>query len=224
MRKLIVTLIIITSLATSAIAAPRKIFEVTFDDVPGGGLVCNVAFFGQPPPPPTVDKIVRSALESAVLVDSSRDILAMAFVGDEAMRKTQYSGSLVYKAAEKRIMTLDEFRGIKSSGQDTGAYYVEIEEDKTLEGIKPEKRWLTLTLVFSEAPAIQQAYDAAVAEAEKVARRGLDANIYVSVGNKTIRTSWRQLQDPSGGYVFVEYQADTKTIKTQTKILKRLQW
>lgn len=223
MRTIIITLIIAATLTTTASAASRKIFEVTFDDVPGGGLVCNIAFFGQPPPPATVDKIVQSALESAVLVDPSRDILAMAFVGDETMDETQYSGSLVYKAADKRIMTMDEFRGLKSSGQDGGAYYVETEEDKTLQGIKPERRWLSLTLVFPKAPTIQQAYDAALAEAKKAAQRGLDASVYVSVGDKATRTSWRQLRDPSGGYVFVEYQASTKTIKRQTKVLKILQ-
>ena len=223
MRTFITTLIIAATLTTTVAAASRKIFEVTFDDVPGGGLVCNVAFFGQPPPPATVDKIVRSALESAVLVDSSRDILAMGFVGDDAMKQSQYSGSLVYKAADKRIMTMDEFRGIKSSSQYTGAYFVETKEDKTLQGIKPERRWLSITLVFPTAPAIQQAYDTALAEAEKAAQRGLDANVYVSVGDKATRTSWRQLRDPSGGYVFVEYQASTKTIKRQTKVLKKLQ-
>ncbi|HEU0011787.1 MAG TPA: hypothetical protein VFT34_18370 [Verrucomicrobiae bacterium] len=223
MRASITTLIIAATLTTSAAAASRKVFEVTFEDVPGGGLVCDVVFFGKPPAPATVDKIVRSALESAVLVDSSRDILAMAFVGDEAMKQTQYSGSLVYKAADKRIMTMDEFRGVKRSGQDTGAYYIESKEDKTLQGIKPERRWLSLTLVFPEAPSIQHAYDVALVEAEKAAQRGLDVNVYVSVGDKTTRTSWRQLRDPSGGYVFVEYQVSTKTIKRQTKVLKKLQ-
>lgn len=223
MRTFIITLIITATLATSAMGAPRKIFEVTFDDVPGGGLVCFITFFAQPPLPAIVDKILRSALESAILVDSSRNILAMAFVGDDAMKETQYSGSLVYKSADKRIMTMDEYRGIKSSGQDAGAYYVETKEDKTFEGIKPERRWLTLTLVFPKTPAIQHAYDDAVAEAEKAAQGGLDVNVYVSVGDKGKRTSWRQLRDPSGGYVFVEYSADTKTIRRRAKILKKLQ-
>jgi hypothetical protein len=124
MRTFITTLIIATTLATTSIAAPRKIFEVTFDDVPGGGLVCNVAFFGKPPPPATVDKIVRSALESAILVDSSRDILAMAFLGDTAMSQTQYSGDLVYKAAQKRIMTFDESRTPDIGGLKMSAFFL----------------------------------------------------------------------------------------------------
>jgi hypothetical protein len=82
----IARLIIVVAVASTAMAAPRKIFEVTLIDVYRvSPLVCNVAIFGQPPPPATVDKIVRSTLESAILIDSSREILAMAFVGDRAM-------------------------------------------------------------------------------------------------------------------------------------------
>jgi hypothetical protein len=69
-----------------------------------------VTFFGRVPPAHTVDKIVRSSLELAVLVDSSKDILAMAFGGDAELSSNQYSGALVYRAAEKRIMTSDEAR------------------------------------------------------------------------------------------------------------------
>ncbi|MCX6922918.1 MAG: hypothetical protein NT154_06870 [Verrucomicrobia bacterium] len=223
MRTYITTLVIATTLATTSIAAPRKIFEVTFDDVPGGGLVCNVAFFGKPPPPATVDKILRSALESAILVDSSRDILAMAFLGDTAMSQTQHSGDLVYKAAQKRIMTFDESQGIKSSGADAGAYYVETREEKTFEGITPEKRWLVLTVVFPKTPTSQQAYEAAVTEAVKAAQKGMDVTVYVKVGDKATKTSWRQIRDPSGGFVFVEYEANTKTIRRETKVFKTLQ-
>ncbi|MCL4177542.1 MAG: hypothetical protein KJ072_07320 [Verrucomicrobia bacterium] len=223
MRALIARLIIVAAVTSSAIAAPRKIFEITFNDVPHVlPLVCNVAFFGQPPPPATVDKIVRSTLESAILVESSRDILAMAFVGDRAMNQTEYSGALVYRPAEKRIMTLDEADGIKRSGQDLQLYYVDTEEQRTNPGIKPEKKWLSVTLVFTKAPTIQKAYDAAIAEAERAAPRGLDTHVYVSVGDKTTRTTWRQLRDPSGGYVFVLYEAATKTIKGQDRILKKL--
>ncbi len=139
------------------------------------------------------------------------------------MKQTQYSGALVYRAADKRIMTMDQYRGIKTSGEETGGYFVETKEDKTFEGIKPERRWLSLTLVFPKAPAIQEAYNTAVAEAEKAARKGLDVNVHVSIGDKATPTSWRQLRDPSGGYVFVEYQASTKTIKRLTKILKKIQ-
>jgi hypothetical protein len=222
MQKLIITLIVVAALSTSALAATRKIFEITFEDVPGGSLVCNVSFVGTPPAPAVVDWIVRSALESAVLVDASRDILAMGFVGDEAMKSTQYSGAIIYKASDKRIMTMDEYDGVKKSGKDAGAYFIETKEEKTLAGIKPERKWLSLTLVFPKAPPTQQAYEAAVAEAEKAAEKGIDVKVYVSVGDKGTPTSWNQLKDPSGGFVFVEYQASSKTIRRNTKVFKQL--
>ncbi|HZF00867.1 MAG TPA: hypothetical protein VE344_03125 [Methylomirabilota bacterium] len=207
----------------TATAQVQKFFEVTFNKVSNGGLVLDVAFFGQPPPPATVDKILRSALDSAILVNSSNDILAMAFVGDEAMNENQYFGELVYKAADKRVLTWDEYNGVKKSGQDTEKYYIETKEDKTLEGITPAKRWLDITLVYSTTPSIQDAYDAAVTEATKASSKGLDENVYVSVGDKNTPTSWMQLEDSNTGkYVFIEYKSDDKTISSHGKILKQL--
>lgn len=223
MRMFITTLIVAATITTAANAATKKIFEITFEDVPGGSLVCAVAFFGEPPSPSTVDKIVRSALESAVLVDPSRDIVAMGFIGNEAMKGTHYSGTLIYQAKDKRIVTMDEHRGVKKSGNDTGAYFLETREERTLEGIKPERHWLTLTLVYPKAPTVQDAYDAAILEAEKAATSGKDINVYVSVGDKDKPTSWRQLRDSDGGYVKVEYETSSKAIKRRSKVVKKPQ-
>ena len=106
------SMLLVSLACINAVAGPtQKIFDITFDDCPGG-TVCIVAFFGKPPPQAVVDKIVRSALESAVLINSSKDIVAMAFLGDDSMNSTQYSGTIASKASAKRIMALDEFEGI----------------------------------------------------------------------------------------------------------------
>jgi hypothetical protein len=224
MRLFATTLVIAVMLAMTATAQVQKIFEVTFNDVPGGGLSVNVAFFGQPPPPATVDKILRSTLDSAILLNPSRDILGMAFVGDAAMNENQYSGAIIYRASDKRVMTMDEYNGVKITGQSNNVYYVETKEEKTLEGITPERRWLDITLVYPTTPSVQDAIAAAIVEAQKASSKGLDENVYVSVGDKNIRTSWNQLQDSdSGNYIFLEYKADEKTISSHGKLLKKLQ-
>ena len=51
--------------------------------------------------------MLRESLEHAVTADGSRDILAMAFLGDEVLSDTQYSGELMYRAAQRKIMTLE---------------------------------------------------------------------------------------------------------------------
>jgi hypothetical protein len=221
MRTCVTTLIIMAILATTGVAVERKIFEITIEELtasPGGYLFfpgdsgilyCHVDFHGKPPPPATVDRIVRFTLESAILVNASRDIVAEASFDDAYISEEKYSGKLVYWAADKRILTWDESQGVKSSSHDTGVYYVETQEH----GLNPKV--MGLTLVFPEAPQIQQAYDAAVVEAEKAALKGLDVHVYVSVGDKSIRKSWRALPDPGGDrirHVTVDYIAATKTI------------
>jgi hypothetical protein len=89
--------------------------EVSLKDFPGvrGGpseRVLELTFDRDLPKPPVVDKILRESLERAVAVDGSRDILAMAFLGDEVLSDKQYSGALVYRAAHRKIMTEDEAR------------------------------------------------------------------------------------------------------------------
>lgn len=198
-------------------------FEVSVEDIRGGGRVCNITFSGKLPSPATVDKIVRESLEKAVLKDPSKDILATAFVGDDTLTSNQYSGPLVYKAAEKKILTLDEYRGVKVSTSSTSSYFVQIEQDQTATGIKPAKKWLSLTIVFPKTPSREVAYDAIFTEIAKVATKGLDVNAYVSVGDKNVKTSWKQMRDNDGGYVFARYDSATRKVTRKDKVLKELQ-
>jgi hypothetical protein len=86
-------------------------FEIELKEGPGGRfLVCNVTFNGTLPPPETVDKILHDSLQSAALSHPTREILAMAIYGDDGPTENQYSGDLIYKPAERRIMRLHESR------------------------------------------------------------------------------------------------------------------
>jgi hypothetical protein len=95
-------------------------YEVSLKDFPGvrGGpseRMLDLSFDRDVPKPDVVDKMLREALEQAVAVDGSRDILAMAFRGDEVLSSKQYSGELVYRAAQRKIMTLEQSRGVKTT-------------------------------------------------------------------------------------------------------------
>ena len=188
----------------------------------GGSLVCEVVFSGKLPPPETVDKIVREALEDAARKNPTKDILAAAFLGDENLNDNQYSGMLVYTAATKTIQTIDESRGVKKSTSATASYFVEIKEDHTYEGITPARRWLSITIVYPKTPTRAAAYDAIVAEIQKAASRGLDIDAYVSVGDKNVPTSWEQMRDDDGAYVFAGYKAATKQVTRKGALLKTL--
>jgi DNA-directed RNA polymerase subunit RPC12/RpoP len=188
----------------------------------GRFLVCNVTFNGTLPPPETVDKIVHDSLQSAALSHPTREILAMAWHGDDTLEENQYSGNLIYEPAERRIMTLDESRGVKTTGFDVGAYYVAVREDKTLAGIKPERKWLSLSIVFPSTPSVQEATDAAIAEIENRLAQGLDIDAFVKVGDKGVKTSWKQMPDPAGGLLFFRYTVANRTIYNKSTPIKKL--
>jgi hypothetical protein len=100
----LIALLTVTTL--TAHAAPQKIYEVVLKDVPGARSgterILEVSFYSKLPPPTMVDKILRDSLEQAASIDGTRDILAMAFLGEEVLTDTQYSGELVYRASRKR--------------------------------------------------------------------------------------------------------------------------
>lgn len=203
-------------------APPKKLFDATLEDVQGGGRVLNVSFYRKLPPPTVVDKILRESLDHAILIDPSVDILAMAFLGNDTLNSNQHSGSLVYKAGQKKVVTFDEYRGIKTTTSTTGSYFVEVQEDKTLAGIKPERKWLSVTIVFPKQPTRDAAYDTIIAETQKLAAKGLDVDLYVSVGDQKVKTSWRQMRDKDGAYVFAEYNTANKKLMRKGQLLKQL--
>jgi hypothetical protein len=204
--------------------AQDALFEVELKEgFPRGRfLVCNVTFNGTLPPPETVDKIVHDSLQSAAVSHPTREILAMAWHGDDTLEENQYSGNLIYEPAERRIMTLDESRGVKTTGFDVGAYYVAVREDKTLAGIKPERKWLSLSIVFPSTPSVQEATDAAIAEIENRLAQGLDIDAYVKVGDKGVKTSWQQMPDPAGGLLAFRYTVADRTIYNKRTPIKKL--
>lgn len=220
--RVLVTAVFVLACQVAIAAAQKKLFDATLEDVQGVGRVLNVSFYRKLPPASAVDKILRESLDHAILIDPTVDILAMAFLGNDALNSNQYSGSLVYKASQRKVMTFDEYRGVKTTTSGTGSYFVEVQEDKTLAGIKPERRWLSVTIVFPKQPTRDVAYDAIIAETQKLAPRGMDVNVYVSVGDQKVKTSWKQMRDKDGAYVFAEYDAASKKLMRKGQLLKQL--
>lgn len=85
-------------------APPKKLFDVTLQDVQGAGRNLSVGFYGKLPRPVVVDKIIRASLDHAILIDPTVDILAVGYLGDDTLNSDQYSGMLVYRASQKKVM------------------------------------------------------------------------------------------------------------------------
>jgi hypothetical protein len=205
--------------------AEKITHEVSLKDIPGaphGDRVLELTFDRDVPQPQVVDKMLRESLEHAVAADGSRDIVAIAFLGDEVLSDTQYSGELMYRAAQRKIMTLEDARGVKTTITDAAGYSVKVSEEKTLAGIKPERKWLTISLIYPRLPPLEQAYTSMQSEIEKNVSRGIDIDAYVKIGDKGVKTSQRQMDDPTGGYVFMNYNASSKKLSRKNILIKTI--
>ena len=146
----------------------------------------------------------------------------MVFLGDEVLSSTEVSDELMYRAAERKIMTLDESRGVKTTVTDAADYSVRVSEEKTLAGIKPERKWLTIALIYPTPPSLEQAYASMQSEIEKNVSKGMDINAYVKIGDKGVKTSQRQMDDRAGGYVFMKYDALSKKLYRKNMLIKTI--
>ena len=136
----------------------------------------------------------------------------MAFneAGD-ALAEIQYGGALSYKPSDGKILTMDERSGKKIVEVDEGSYFVKLEESRTAKGITPVRRWLVISVVFSEKPKNDVIRSVVTNEINKLKARELDVNAYVFVGDKSNPGSWKQAEASNGNYMTIKY--DTKTGK-----------
>ena len=104
-------LVLVLCLSGMATAAPLKLYEVTFEELPRQTDLrhLTVTFYVKPPKPEVVDRIVRQSLETAVMVDPKVEILATAFDGeDNLLEDDQWSGPLVWDLDAQKVMPLKD--------------------------------------------------------------------------------------------------------------------
>jgi hypothetical protein len=206
---------LIISMCFIATTRARELYTICFKDI--GAFApeqrsLELTFSESIPTPDEVDRLLRASLEQAVLIDAKQDITALAFFKDDTLKRSQYSGPLFYKASAKQILTEEMLKLTKTLQYETENYSVRIQDGKTLEGVKPQRRWLTLQVIFLSEPTIPEAYKAAIEEIKKVTNQGLDATAYVYVGDKEKETARTQMKDPTGGCVFVRYISENRKI------------
>jgi hypothetical protein len=215
---------IILNCPAYAASQSSKLFDVTLQDIPGGGRVLDIGFYKKPPSPKVIDKIVRQSLDDAILVAPSNDILAEAFIGDQTLNSDQYGGPLIYKARLKKIQKFwkpEQWKGaiIPSANINTNAFFTDIVERSNY---NMSKKWIDATIVFPQKPNQKAAYDAIRLAAKKLVSRKEDINLYVDVGSKNEKTSWRQIKDTDGTYISADYNSATKKLMHGTKLLQQM--
>jgi len=50
----------------------------------------------------------------------------------------------------------------------------------------------------------------------------MDIDAYVKIGDKGVKTSQRQMDDPTGGYVFMKYDAPSKKLYRKNTLIKTI--
>jgi hypothetical protein len=96
----------------------------------------------------------------------------------------------------------------------TGSYSLEVRETRTLPGLGPAGTWLSVMILFPEEPTRDAAYDAIITETQRLAAKGLDADVFVSA-----ETSGRLMLDRDGAPVFADYNAANKTLRRGAQLL-----
>jgi hypothetical protein len=116
----------------SADLLSEKIYEVIFNKDSDSSYSLTVSFKNAPPAE-IINKILKKEIESASILDGSKDISVFAFQGETMLNDSQYCGGYVFTAANKTITTFSESRGLKSESRKEANYSVEVKEDKTFE-------------------------------------------------------------------------------------------
>ena len=179
-----------------------------------------LTFSGKLPAPEAVDKILRQEFEKVVNAQPNKDAVGRAFIDYKSPTEKQYSGDLFYKAATKKISTLDEYYASEPTPAKPDPYSLITEEHHTFPGITPSGTWLSLSLVYSKTPTRKGAYAAVIAELEKAMSRHLDVSAFAYTGDKNKKKSWVQVRDAEG-YVAAEYVAATNRLMSGGKLLKQ---
>lgn len=218
MNKIITILtIILMCISSISFAGEKKIYEIEY--IEGSGVnLCNVVFYHSKPKSSIIDEMVLQALKISIKIDDSKNILATAFYKDDVMSNSDYSGRLIYDSSKKKIITWNEYRGIKSTANDTGKYFVKLEELET--AVSPKRKWLSIMIVFPEKPTQKQAYNAIIETIIKYKHKGMKINSYVSVGDKKNERTWRQVEDRNRGFITAKYNPASGKITSKGKILK----
>lgn len=173
--------------------------------------VCKVTFNSLPSTSEIAAGILRNEMERLVKDDNNREILGVAFneAGD-ALADREYGGPLIYKPHLGQILTEQEDSGLKTTRADRGSYFVKTVEGTTAKGIIPNRRWYSVSIVFSCRPSLDEAKAASVAEIGRLKSRGQDVDVFVFDGDKANGSTWKQVMGPNGKFLVVEYDAATK--------------
>jgi hypothetical protein len=203
----------------------REVLEIRFLRMESGYGLCEVVFPKELPERTKVDAIIKKVMEVAILADPAGDIQVTAVTDDglTRLRPTEFSGSIFFRAEDKKVFTeeqWDEQLGHRKVTQKRADYTVVFKSFPLHDSI-------VIDIFFEREPTRERAYEAAVAETEKIAKTGksvLEATVLIGdPESKKKGTQATFMKDSADdGVVWVNYDHVTKQITRKDKLIKQL--
>jgi hypothetical protein len=199
----------------AAVAQAKEMYAVKLASVENTVLLTlEIDFFETAPASGTVAKIVRSELQTASSLDSTKDIVVQAYLNNQELAGSRWGEPQTYSHSKHRFLTDDEKLNATSHVVTSESYSV---QTKSLP-VPGGKKAVSITVVFAKAPDAKQAYAKVTAEVAKFISSNRDPTVgdvmgYVDTGNAADPASWQQVRDPVHGYIGVWYDREAGAIK-----------
>lgn len=188
-------------------------FNIEFHHPRGGVNQCDLVYKSTPPPPKRVDEMLRMAIKTCIAQDDSADILAMAFLDDDALDGTrQYSGALIYRHNLRKIVTEDEEDNARTHSNSFAGYFVRVKERDRPCCVSAIKRYASVDVVYARTPGEREAAKMASSLAKKYGKLGEDVYVDIETGNKSDPASWRPVRGSDGKAISWKFDGATGAV------------
>ena len=138
------------------------------------------------------------------------DILASAWYypnesDEELLPLPDGSQHILFRRSDGALILWKDYLGSAKDTKETEDYFYIVETSKTAEGIKPEKAWLSISLLLKQPTPALQLYAHLVSVGKEWVDVGQEIHIHAFYGEKSNRISWQQVRDTDGKYVWIDY-------------------
>lgn len=129
------------------------------------------------------------------------------------------STHLIYRRADGACLNWSDYIGETKDTKETSSYFAIVSSCKTAEGIKPEKSWLNISVIFKKPTASLEIYEILVALCRDWAVTELEISAYAYFGDKNNPLSWKQIRDSDDAYLFVRWDNETREITRKDRVI-----
>jgi len=117
-------------------------------------------------------------------------------------------------------MFWNDYVNVPTDRKETDNYFYIVSGQKTYEGIKPEKSWLFIDVLFKKRFPASTIYSQLLAIAKEWIVVGEELHVIAFYGDKANRLTWEQFRDTDGKFIWIDYDPEAKTFSRAGQILE----